>query len=121
MPKHGVFVSYCSPIQLLSAVSLFLLFARMSFQSKVVNWMGASCLAAYILHTNAPIMGWMIEVDERLLGANNAGLYLMVAIGICVGVFIMAILLDKVRILIFKPIIERISTIADKIENEKKR
>ena len=119
MPKHGVFVSYCSPIQLLSAVSLFLLFARMSFQSTVVNWMGASCLAAYVLHTNAPIMRWMIDADEWLLCANNAGLYLVGAIGICIGVFVVAILLDKIRIGVFKPMIDKLSTISIRKENEK--
>lgn len=105
MPRYGLFVSYCSPILLLSALSLFLLFARLSFQSKVVNWMGASCLAAYILHTNAPIMGWMIETDERLFCANNAGLYVVGAVGICVGVFVVAIMLDKIRIWICKPLL----------------
>ena len=104
MPKYGVYVSYHSPILILSAVSVFLLFSRMSFQSKVVNWMGASCLAAYILHTNAPVMGWMIQSDEYLLNTNNVALYLGGAIGVCVGVFIVAILLDKIRIMICKPL-----------------
>ena len=104
VPGYGIFVSYCSPIQLLSAVSLFLLFSRMSFQSKVVNWMGASCLAAYILHTNAPVMGWMIQSDEYILNTNNVALYIGGAIGVCVGVFIVAILLDKIRIMICKPL-----------------
>ena len=106
VPGYGIFVSYCSPIQLLSAVSLFLLFTRIPFQSKLVNWMGASCLAAYILHTNAPIMEWMIQSDEYLLNINNAALYLGGAVGVCVGVFIIAILLDKVRIMICKPLFD---------------
>lgn len=115
MPEYETYVSYCSPIQLLSAVSLFLLFGRITFHSKVVNWMGASCLAAYILHTNAPIMGWMIDADARLLCTDNAGLYLLGAIGICVGVFVVAILLDKIRIWIFKPVIEKIDSVRYKV------
>ena len=78
----------------------------MSFQSKVVNWMGASCLAAYILHTNAPVMGWMIQSDEYLLNTNNVALYIGGAIGVCVGVFIITILLDMVRIMICKPLFD---------------
>ena len=114
MHKYGVYVSYHSPILLLSAVSLFLLFTRISFHSKVINWLGASCLAAYILHTNAPIMGWMIQMDENLLDYNNAGLYLCGAIGICAGVFVGAILIDQVRLWICKPIVENISVVAAK-------
>ena len=106
MPEYGIYVTYHSPILILSAVMLFLLFSRMSFQSKVVNWMGTSCLAAYILHTNAPILGWMIKSDEYLLNTNNAGIWICGAIGICVGVFIVAILLDKIRIMICKPLLK---------------
>lgn len=119
MPGYAIYVSYCSPIQLLSAVSLFLLFARMSFQNKLVNWIGASCLAAYILHTNAPIMGWMIKSDERLLCANNAGLYLLGAVGICVGVFVVAILFDKVRVWMCKPVIEKVDSVCKVYEERK--
>lgn len=107
--EYEVYVSYCSPIQLLSAVLLFLLFARMSFQSQVVNWMGTSCLAAYIFHTNAPVMGWMIQKDADLLNTNNAGIYLVGAIVICVSVFIVAILLDKVRMWICMPMVEKMT------------
>lgn len=68
--------------------------------------MGASCLAAYILHTNAPIIGWMMQSDEYLFNTNNALFYLGGAIGICLIVFVFAILLDKIRIWMCKPIID---------------
>ncbi len=114
MYEYGVYVSYHSPIQLISAVSFFLLFTRITIQSKVINWIGASCLATYIFHTNPPVMGWMISKDAYLLNTNNAGIYFLGAVGICVGVFMVAILLDKVRMWICLPIIEKISALVQK-------
>lgn len=105
-PEYSIFWCYCSPIHLLAAVTFFMLFTRIHFQSKFVNWIGASCLAAYIIHTQAPVIGWIIDIDERLLLSNNAILYLAGAIGVAVAVFVVAILLDKVRILICKPLID---------------
>ena len=107
--EYSIYWCYCSPIHLLSAVAFFMLFTRIHFQSKIVNWIGASCLAAYIIHTQAPLMGWIISVDHRLLLTNIALLYLIGAIGVTAAVFVVAILLDKVRILICKPLIDGIT------------
>lgn len=41
---------YNSPFNILCAVSLLLLFARMKFHSRIVNWLGGSCFAIYLLH-----------------------------------------------------------------------
>lgn len=62
----------------------------------------------------------MIEADERFVEANNAGLYLVGTIGICMGVFVAAILLDKIRIWIFKPLIVKVDNLRRK-EYEEKR
>ena len=106
MPEYWIYVSYHSPIQLVSAASLFVLFTRVSFQSKLVNWMGASCLAAYILHTNAPVMGWMIQGDEYLLCTNNPILYVGGGLVLILLIFFVAVLLDKIRLWGVKPILD---------------
>lgn len=79
-----------------------------------MNWIGASCLAAYILHTQAPVMGWIIGIDEKLLLTNNAWVYSWGAIGVTIAVFVVAILLDKVRIWSLMSIVEKIANVVTK-------
>ena len=113
--EYAIFWCYCSPIHLLSAIAFFMLFTRIHFQSKIVNWIGVSCLAAYILHTLPPLMGWIIEIDEKLL-LTNALLYFGGAIGVAITVFLGSVLLDKVRIFVCKPLINILASIMTKGE-----
>lgn len=89
-------------------VPLFVLISGyFSIKPKVCSLLNLfTCLAAYIFHTNKPIIGSMIQSDEFLLNTYNAGLYLCGTVGICVGVFMVAILLDKVRIWMCNPILD---------------
>lgn len=114
MPALGRFVSYCSPIQLLAAVSLFLIFTRIQFQSKFINWLGVSCLAAFLLHTREPVMGWMIRADEYLFSSHNAILYFVGSIVVVLAIFIVAVMLDKIRILICNPILNMVDKTLEK-------
>ena len=41
---------YCSPILILNAVVLFLVFSRLHFKSKAINWLANSVYTIYILH-----------------------------------------------------------------------
>ena len=47
--------SYASPFVILQAVSLFLVFARMRFESRFVNWCAASSLAIFLIHMHPSI------------------------------------------------------------------
>ena len=41
---------YCSPFLIVNAVILFMLFSKMEFKSKYVNWLSSSVFAVYIIH-----------------------------------------------------------------------
>ena len=41
---------YCSPIFILNAVVLFLIFSKLHFKSKAINWLASSVYTIYILH-----------------------------------------------------------------------
>ncbi len=100
------FTSYCSPFNIFSAVCFFWLFYRMpSFSSDIVNWLGKSCLAVFIFHTCSPIIGWFANNDVFVFLNNTFLLYCGRMMLIIMGVFSVAILLDKVRLFVFKPII----------------
>ena len=100
------FTSYCSPFSIFSAVCFFWLFYRMpSFSSGLVNWLGISCLAVYIFHTCSPIIGWFASKDVEFFLNDSFLVYCGKMMLIILGLFSVAILLDKVRLFVFKPII----------------
>lgn len=105
-PEYGVYWTYCSPFHIVTAVAFFLLFTRIHFQSNIVNWIGASCLAVYILHIQPPIIGWIISIDKYLLETNNALLWLGGGVCVILSVFCTAIMFDKLRILVSKTMLD---------------
>lgn len=98
-------LSYCSPAVIVSSSLMFLLFARMNFQSRVVNWIGVSCLAAFIIHTCSPVIGWMSSLDTRLFLTKPLIVWIISMAGVIAAVFTFSILLDKVRLYISRPVI----------------
>lgn len=46
---------YCSPLLLLNSILLFLIFAKISFCNKTINWLAQSALAIYLIQENRPL------------------------------------------------------------------
>lgn len=62
--NEEAWLHYGSPITMVAASILFILFYRMpKFHSKLINWVGASCLAAFVLHTCEPLLTWLANKD----------------------------------------------------------
>ena len=104
-------IGYNSPLLIISSVLFFTLFTKISLRNRFINIISISCLSVYILHTCAPIMGWFVEYDIYIFKNYPFLLYLLLMLGGCCGVFVIAILLDKIRILIANPIIKLIDKI----------
>ena len=103
------FAQYDSLFVIIPAVLLFLLFGRISFSSRFVNFIGKSCLAVFILHTCEPVVSWLARVDGALFMSQPYFLYFIKMLVIIIGVFIASTLLDKIRLLLFSPILSRIN------------
>jgi hypothetical protein len=98
-------LGYNSPLLMISSVLLFVFFAKLSLRNRFVNWVGTSCLSVYILHTCAPFMGWFVEYDIHIFNNYPYISYFGLMLLGCLIVFIISILLDKIRQLIASPII----------------
>jgi hypothetical protein len=105
--NEEAWLHYGSPITMLAAVLLFMLFYRIpKFHSKSINWIASSCLASFILHTCNPILSWLVRKDVNWF-MNEVYFVYCLKIGIVIiGLFIFAIILDKIRLLIFSPVIK---------------
>lgn len=106
---------YAAPLVILQAVFLFLVFARMSFHSKVINWAARSCFAIYLIHMHPTIkdIGYL---------SFTSGLYscpvwqhAVALILLMVSVFCLSILIDQVRILLSKGCYALLSLIGKKL------
>lgn len=91
-------LSYASPFIIIQALFLFVAFARMKFQSSVVNWLSASCLSIFLIHMHPAIK----EIGYYAYSKSLYDLPVLQHIGILtvliVGVFFGSIMIDKVRI-----------------------
>lgn len=92
--------SYASPLVILQAVCLFLAFSKMKMQSKVINWMAASCLSIFLIHMHPAIkqIGYY-DFTESLYNKTFLG-HIINLVVLIVIVFFGSILIDKLRIFI---------------------
>jgi surface polysaccharide O-acyltransferase-like enzyme len=104
---------YNSPLVLLSSVVFFMFFASLKFQSKLVNYISISALSVYLIHQNTN--GWAKYVScVKYLQVQSSGFFLLMDLTLLIiCVFILSIIIDKIRILIMTPIQNMLMTIID--------
>lgn len=101
-PVAGRLFTYTNPLVIVQALSLMLFFNKLSFQSKFINWIAISCVAVYLLHANELVLrtyyGSTIKYIHDCYGMPVS---LLAIPAFMIAVFLVAILLDKVRISIW--------------------
>lgn len=112
---------YCNPILVLSAALLFIFFVRLDIgHCGFINWVASSVFAAFILHTRAPVFGWLQAFNLEKLHALPYLQYLCMILVVLIVIFMIAILMDKIRAYIFKPLINFVSRILFLSDNSEK-
>nr|WP_314831822.1 acyltransferase family protein [uncultured Porphyromonas sp.] len=105
------FLSYASPLNILTAVALFLAFSRLKLQSRATNWIASSTFAVYLIHCNGRLIGYYTGYIHGL-SEHPVGVFLGMVAGFILLVFAGSILIDKVRLLlwewIFSPLYDRL-------------
>lgn len=114
------FYSYCSPFNILATSSLFIIFAKMSFYNKWINWIASSTFAVYIIHINPPVKNWLKAFDIKTLENNTYPSYLMIMGGVIILIFCGSILYDKIIKMITTPIIHFLEVRINKFNNNSK-
>lgn len=99
--------SYTSPFVILSSLSLLLCFSKFKIQSRAINYVAASSFSAYLLHTHPCSAPLFVRCSKSIFNNNPFGSYLW-KIGLFVlVVYLMATLIDQVRILVWKAVQNR--------------
>lgn len=102
---------YSNPLNILSALLLLLCFSKISFKSKVVNQIAMSCFAVYLLHCNPFMYSYYLDSIRCISSSNVLFKILYILLCICIW-FIISILLDRLRSLIWKLLPHTINAIA---------
>jgi hypothetical protein len=105
LPIAGRLFTYTNPFVIIESLCLLLAFNKMKFQSSLINWIATSCLAVYLLHANElflrPYYGMIIH---NWFINDNTLYFLIHTIFFISLLFLLAILIDKVRIYIWNQI-----------------
>lgn len=103
IPFFGCIFNYTSPLVILASISLLLAFQKFKIQSGIINWVAASSFAVFLLHVSP-------STNITLFKASCQWIYSQYDNILCVGflfvfllfVFVLAILLDQIRIGIWR-------------------
>ena len=90
---------YSSPLVILASFYFFLFFTKISFYNKVINWIGASSFAVYLLHSD-PLLFKTYYLDNIYEWYTNESLsnFLLQTSGFLICIFSLSILFDKIRL-----------------------
>ena len=81
--------------------------------NKYINYISASVLSVYLIHDNIFIRGYLWSRVVKFLDLNSV-FYIVIAVIICISVYLLCVLVDK----IFKQIVEKpVNKISDFLQN----
>lgn len=89
---------YCSPVLILNASLLFIIFSKICFKSQVVNWLSASVLSVYVLHHQHLILYSLIGpivVQLYTISYNSTILLISLSL-ITIAILMICIAIDKI-------------------------
>lgn len=94
-------LDYSNPIIIASSIFLLLFFSKVRLQSLVINVIAKSCFAVYLLHCNANVWGiYLQSIRSRV--SNYSSLEFLEVCIVVFAWFLIAVLLDKVRLLLWR-------------------
>lgn len=95
------FISYASPLVISAAVCLFLAFASHHVRWSWINRLASSTLAVYLLHANDHLFRHYLSF-VRELSIAPLPLFLLLLLGFILTVFALSVLIDQIRLLLWK-------------------
>ncbi len=99
---------YDSPLAIIAALYFLLFFSKLQFQSKTVNWLAASALSIYLIHENTLVSPYYHQWFHNLRDTLPLGSYYLSIFGSVIVIGFACMLVDKLRILAWNAIKDRI-------------
>lgn len=92
----GIFAHYNSPFIVVSSLLVLLMFSKLQFQSKVINYLSSSALAVYLIHAHPLLWDEYLNLFPPIYAKypNLFGVLLMMFVAVII--FILCIAIDKI-------------------------
>lgn len=100
---------YTNPLILTAAVCLILVFKKWDFHSRAINYAATGCLMAYLLHMQPVLVPYIRRFLIAEYTAYGYWIYMLEVLGLSAGVFLAAVMLDKVQSALYQGIIKCLS------------
>lgn len=119
------YLSYTSPFVVLSAIFLFIFFSKLKFGKKtenLINYITPAALGVYLIHTHPLVFNNLMKDIAMPLVNHGTAAMIFGSIAMALAVFITCIVIDLLRIQLFRLI--RINALCEKLDevfNSKKR
>lgn len=98
--------TYTNPLVIVASLCLLLFFNRLLFTSKTINWLAASAFSIYLFHSNSNIfLPYFVYTIKNIYNCFNGVYCLFGLLLFLIIVSLVAIMIDKIRIAIWKIII----------------
>jgi len=104
-------LSYNSPFIIIGAISLLLLFTKMHFSSKLVNYLAASSLAIYLFQEGC--LNCYRYIKQMYIGCVGIGHFLLMIAVFFILSMLVPIAIDKIRLLLFGRLEEKTAKVID--------
>lgn len=89
---------YSSPFVIIPSVMMVLLFAKISVQSKMINWLASSCFAIYLIHQHLMVRPYYCKACANIFETYSGLAYWGVIILFLLAIALGCILIDKIRL-----------------------
>ena len=101
--------SYINPLVIISALYFLLYFSKQKIKSKIINKIAISCFAVFLLHTNPNLCTQYFVPSVKYLYEIYSGItFLAITFGYLIAIFVVAILIDQIRLHIWNKYISPI-------------
>ena len=92
-----LYSAYTSPLVLFQSCMLLLLFARLQFSSRVVNWVAAGSFAVYLTHQQPYVRAAFYQLLRYVHATHAVWAAPLLIAGILLAVFLASVVLDALR------------------------
>lgn len=94
--------AYNNPLVIASSVALLLGFRELHFRSRLVNWLGASSFAVFLLHSHPALFGKFKQIVEYIYNIYSGWGFWLRLTAFLLLVYALAVLVDQIRIRLWR-------------------
>lgn len=87
-----------NPLVILVSLLMVLYFSKLQFQSKIINWLAASCFAVYLIHYSPFIYPYFMQLMRDVYAQYDGLMYGLTLLFALMMVYIVCTLFDQIRI-----------------------